>query len=112
MDKHVIVPLVLFLGVTFAVAYVIQLLVHARIRIKTLQTCDSKELVESIVQGEDHRRRMASLRWGLVLVLEALAFGIIQWLGWTTITPGVVAVLIGAFGLASLIFFALARRMG
>ncbi|GFZ95374.1 hypothetical protein GCM10011408_14310 [Dyella caseinilytica] len=55
---------------------------------------------------------MASLRWGIVLAAEALAFGAIQYAGWTTVTPGVVALLIGAFGFGSLIFFAVSRRLG
>lgn len=111
MEKVIFIPLTLFVCVTFGITYAIKLLVNARVRIKMLQACDSKELIESIVRGEDHLGRMASLRWGLVLLLEGLGFAIIQYAGWTTITPGAVAVLIGAFGLGSLIYFLIAQRL-
>jgi hypothetical protein len=110
MDKNVI-PVVLFLCVTFGISYAIKLLVGARVRIKMLQASDSKELIESIVRGEEHLGRMTSLRWGLLLLTEGLGFGVVQWAGWTTITPGVVAVLIGAAGLGSLLYFLIAQRL-
>ncbi|WP_233510965.1 hypothetical protein [Dyella psychrodurans] len=109
--EHVLVPLTLFVCITFGITYAIKLLVSARVRIKMLQACESKELIDSIVRGEDHLGRMASLRWGLVLALEGLGFGVIQIAGWTTITPGAVAVLLGAFGLGSLIYFVVAQRL-
>jgi hypothetical protein len=109
--EHTLVPVALFVCVTFCITYAIKLLVNARVRIKMLQACDSRELIESIVRGEDHLGRMSSLRWGLVLALEGLGFGIIQMAGWTTITAGVVAVLLGAFGLGSLIYFVAAQRL-
>jgi hypothetical protein len=108
--EHALVPVALFVCVTFGITYAIKLLVNARVRIKMLQACDSKELIESIVKGEDHLGRMASLRWGLVLALEGLGFGIIQIAGWTSLTAGAVAVLLGAFGVGSLIYFAVAQR--
>jgi hypothetical protein len=110
-DLGVLIPMLLFVCVTFGITYSIKLLVNARVRIKMLQACDSKELIESIVRGEDHLGRMASLRWGLVLALEGLGFGVIQIAGWDTITAGAVAVLVGAFGLGSLIYFVVAQRM-
>lgn len=109
--EHTLVPVTLFVCVTFCITYAIKLLVNARVRIKMLQACDSKELIDSIVRGEDHLGRMASLRWGLVLALEGVGFGIIQMAGWTTITAGTVAVLLGAFGLGSLIYFVVAQRL-
>jgi hypothetical protein len=102
-----LVPIVLFLCITYA----IKLLVEARVRMHMMQASGSKELIESFLRGEQHLRRMASLRWGIVLVMEALAFCIIQYAGWTNITPGVVGLLIGSFGLGSLIFFLIARRL-
>jgi hypothetical protein len=112
MDKEVIITGVVFLCITFCITYVVKLLVSARVRIKMLQNCSSPELIQSIVQSEEHLRRMASLRWGIVLTMEAIGFGLIQYAGWTTITPGVVALLIGSFGLGSLIAFLVAHRLG
>jgi hypothetical protein len=103
-----LIPITLFVCLT----YIAKLLIEARVRIRMLQTCDSKELIETIVHSEERIRRMASLRWGIVLATEALAFGAIQQAGWMDITPGVVAWLLGAFGFGSLIFFFVSRRLG
>jgi hypothetical protein len=111
MDKGTVIPVLLFLCVTFGVTYVIKLLVDARVRIKMLQASESKELIESVIRGDDHRGRMSSLRWGLLLLLGGLGFAIIQWAGWTDITPGALAVLLCAFGLSNLIYFFAARRI-
>ncbi|MBE1160102.1 hypothetical protein [Dyella acidiphila] len=111
MDKT-FVPIVLFVCITFAISYAIKLLVEARVRIRMLQATDSKELIETIVRSEEHIRRGASLRWGIVVAAEALAFGAIQLAGWSTVTPGVVALLLGAFGVGSLVYFFLSRRLG
>lgn len=69
MDKGTVVPVLLFLCVTYGVTYVIKLLVDARVRIKMLQASESKELIESVIRGDDHRGRMSALRWGLLLLL-------------------------------------------
>jgi hypothetical protein len=110
MMEGILIPLAFFGCLTFGITYAIRLLVNARVRIKMLQACDSKELIETIVQGEDHLGRMSALRWGLVLALEGLGFGIIQYAGWTTITAGAVAVLLAAFGVGSLAYFVVAQR--
>lgn len=110
MDKGEIIPIVLFLCITFGITHAVRLLVTARLRVKMLQVCSSKELVESVVQGDAHRDQMSALRWGILTLMEAVGFGIIQAMGWNEINPGVVAMLLGAFGLGSLLFFVLARR--
>ena len=112
MDTGDLIPIVFFICAAFAITYSIKLLVEARVRIKMVQTCGSAELIESIISAEQHVRRVASLRWGILLLMEALALGLIQLAGWTTVTPGVVALLIGSFGLGSLMFFLIARRLG
>ena len=110
MDKDEIIPIVLFLCITLGITYIARLLVNARLRTKMLQTCSSKELVEAIVQGDAHRDQMTALRWGILTAMEAIGFGVIQAMGWTDINPGVVAMLLGAFGFGSVLFFVLARR--
>ncbi|GLQ89651.1 hypothetical protein [Dyella flagellata] len=112
MDKTDLVPIVLFLCVTLGISYIVRLLVSARLRIRMLQACSSKELVESVVQADAHRERMNALRWGILTCMEAIGFGVIQAMGWNEINPGVVAMLLGAFGFGSLLFFMLARRFG
>lgn len=112
MDKTDLVPVALFLCITVGIVYIVKLLVNTRQRIKMLQVCSSTELVESVLKAETHRYQMSALRWGVLALMEAIAFGIIQALGWTTINPGVVAVLLGAFGLGSILSFVLGRRFG
>lgn len=112
MNVGEFVPIVLFLCLTLGITYIARLLVNARLRVKMLQACSSKELVEAVVQGDSHRDQMTALRWGILTLTEAIGFGVIQAMGWTEINPGVVAMLLGAFGLGSLLFFMLARRLG
>jgi len=53
------------------------------------------EVVNSLLRDERLRWRHSSLRWGIVLLSVALGFGLIEWAGWTEITPGLIAVLVG-----------------
>ena len=45
-------------------------------------------------------------------VTVAIGFAIVEAAGWTDITPGVIAVLIGAVGLGNLASFAASRKLG
>jgi hypothetical protein len=110
MEPGLLIPLTLFLCITLGITYIARLLVNARLRVKMLQACGSKELVEAVLQGDSHREQMTALRWGILTAAEAIAFGIIQAMGWTAINAGVIAMLLGAFGIGSVLFFVLARR--
>jgi len=63
------------------------------------------------LEGEETRRRQASLRWGTILVALALGFAGIEAFGWTEASPGVFALLLGATGIGNLVAFVLARRV-
>lgn len=63
------------------------------------------------LREEELRRRLSSLRWGIVLVALAIAFGLIQSAGWTELNAGIIALLAAATGLGNLVFFAVARHM-
>jgi len=103
----VFIPLTLFICVT----YTIKSLVDARVRWKMLRGgAGSEDLVRSMMQGEELRRRHASLRWGIILVILAAAFGIIQLMGWNEVNAGVVALLVGATGLGNVLSFVVARK--
>lgn len=103
-----LIPIALFLCITYAIKAV----VDARVRQKMVGAGGSDELVRSILAGEEQRRRHASLRWGIILVALAIGFGIIQQVGWDTVTPGLVGVLAAATGLGNLVYFGIARRLG
>ena len=84
---------------------------RARFRHKMIGAGGSEELIRSMLQGEEVRRRHASLRWGIILVALAGGFALIQQSDWHELTPGMIAVLAGATGLGNLIYFAIARKL-
>lgn len=108
MDKEFLIPIALF----GCVVYAIKIVVDALVRRHMINAGTTPELVSSMLQGEEQRRRHSSLRWGVVLIAIALGFGIIQWAGWTDLTAGVVAVLALVTGLGNLAFYLIVRRLG
>ncbi|MDQ6648345.1 MAG: hypothetical protein M3Y93_14155 [Pseudomonadota bacterium] len=108
MNFGILIPIVLFICITWA----IKIVVDARVRSRMIGAGGSEDMVNAILRDEELRRRHSSLRWGIVLVSVAVGFGLIQWFGWQDVTPGMVAVLAGATGLGNLAFFAVTRRLG
>ncbi|QBB71284.1 hypothetical protein ELE36_13475 [Pseudolysobacter antarcticus] len=104
---QIIVPVTMFLSI----AYVFKAVIDARMRSVLLRTGGSEEMLRSILQGEELRRRQASLRWSTILICLAAGFGLIQLFDWHDITPGVIAVLAAATGIGNLAFFLIARRL-
>lgn len=103
-----LVPITLFVCIVFA----IKIVVEARFRMKLLQAGDADEMLRSVARDEDLRRRHGALRWGIVMVLLACAFGVIEAAGWRDLTAGTLAVLIGAVGLGNLSYYFIARKFG
>lgn len=101
------IPMVLFA----CIAYAIKAVVDARVRRQMVESNGSQDLVRSILEGEELRRRHGSLRWGVVLVTLAIGFGLVQVSGWTEPNPGVFAVLLGAVGLGNLVYYFASRRL-
>ena len=108
MNFDLLIPIALF----FSVAYSIKAVVDARVRKQLVASNGAPDLVRSILEGDETARRLSSLRWGITLVALALGFGIVEAAGWTEITPGVIAVLVGALGLGNLASFAASRKLG
>jgi hypothetical protein len=106
MRFEVLIPITLFLCITYA----IKALVDARMRGKLIAANSSEELVRSLMLNEENERRHTSLRWGVVLTALAFGFGLIEAFGWDDITPGAVAVLLGATGLGNLAFYTIAKN--
>jgi len=107
MNFEILIPIVLFV----CIAYVIGVVVEARLRGKIVSTNGSQELVRLMLQGEGQQRRQASLRWGVILLALALGFVVIEAFGWREITPGVMAVLLGVTGIGNLAFYAISRQL-
>lgn len=108
MDFALLIPISLFI----AIAYSIKTVVDARVRKQLVSSNGSPELVRNILQGDETNRRLSSLRWGITMVALAIGFGFVEGVGWTDITPGVIAVLVGAVGLGNLGFYAVSRKLG
>ena len=107
MDFELLIPITLFLCVTYA----IKALLDARTRGKLIAANGSEELIRSLVQNEEQQRRHASVRWGVVLVCLAVGFALIEYFGWDEVTPGAIAVLLGATGVGNLISFYISRNL-
>ena len=108
MNFELMIPISLFV----CIAYSIKAVVDARVRKQLVASNGAPDLVRSILDGDESNRRLSSLRWGITLVALALGFGIVEAAGWTEITPGVIAVLVGALGLGNLASFAASRKLG
>lgn len=104
---EILVPITLFLSIVFA----LKIVVDARFRSKLLQTGGAEELLRSMARDEDVRRRHGALRWGIVMVLLAIGFAIIEAAGWRDVTAGTVAVLLGAVGLGNLAYYVISRKL-
>lgn len=108
MNFELLIPVTLFV----CIAYSIKAVVDARVRKQLVSSNGSPDLVASILRADETNRRLSSLRWGITLVMLALGFGIVEAAGWQDVTPGVIAVLVGAVGLGNLASFAAARKLG
>lgn len=104
---QILIPITLFA----CIAYSIKTVVDAYTRRRIIETRGSEELVRSLLEGEANRRRLASLHWGCVLVALAVGFGLVDWIGGERVTPGIIAVLLGATGMGNLAFYLFERRL-
>jgi hypothetical protein len=107
MNAGILIPITLFLCVTYA----IKALLDARTRNKLIAANGSEELIRSLVQNEEQQRRHASVRWGIVLVCLAVGFALIEFFGWDEVTPGAIAMLLGATGIGNLVSFYISRDL-
>ncbi len=101
------IPISLFL----CIAWTIKAIVDSRVRKQLVSSNVSQDLVRSIIESEEARRRHASLRWGVILVALAVGFFAIEALDWRELTPAVIGVLLGATGLGNLAYYAMSRRL-
>ena len=108
MNFELLIPITLFA----AIAYSIKAVVDARVRKQLVSSNGAPDLVRSILEGDEVNRRLSSLRWGITLVALSIGFAIVEAAGWREITPGVIAVLVGAVGIGNLGSFAAARKLG
>ncbi len=108
MELEMLIPITLFI----CIVYAIKIVVDARLRKQMVDSNGAQDLVRSMLESDEIQRRHASLRWGITLLALAIAFGLIQAFGWDEITPGVIALLVGATGLGNPAYYVLSRRLG
>jgi hypothetical protein len=106
VDKNIIVPIALFL----AVVYTIKLLVDARMRYLFFKA-GAPDTVEALFRGEEHMRRMGSLRWGLVLLTLGLGLAVAAKMDWPALSLPSLALLVCTLGLGNLLAFVAARAL-
>ncbi len=104
--KQIVVPLVLFLCITYA----FRVLVDAIMRHRMLREPGTEDMLRTILQGEQAERRLASLRWGLPAITLGIGFAIIHAIGWREANAGAIAILLGCLGVSQLIYYALTRN--
>jgi putative exporter of polyketide antibiotics len=108
MNFEILIPITLFV----CIAYAIRVVFDARVRKQMMESNGSQELVRTMIESEEANRRHASLRWGIIMVALAAAFGMIQVQGWSDLTAGALALLVGATGIGNLVYYASSRRLG
>ncbi len=102
-----LIPITLFVCITYAIKAV----VDARVRKQLVASNVSQELIQSIVEADELRRRHATLRWGAILIALAIGFGLMEALNLREVTPGMLAILLGATGIGNLAAYHLSRKM-
>jgi len=107
MDQQIVIPVALFLCVTYAIKTV----VDAYTRRKLFQLQGPREDIALVLENEAVARRQNSLRWGLVLLAIGIGFGLLEVFNLRDVTAGVFAILLGMTGLGHLVYFFLARHL-
>ena len=101
-----LIPIVLFLSVVAA----IKIVMDGRVRRKLAESDASETLVRSMLLTDEQNRRLSTLKWGLVLALVGMAFGLIDLLNLSAKDPVTFGMVIASAGLGMLRFHALASR--
>jgi hypothetical protein len=71
----------------------------------------SEDLIKSMLEADAQNQRMSALKWGLVLTLLGLAFGLISALHLDSDNPGTWGLLIGAAGVGMLAYHGIVNRL-
>ena len=107
MAFEFLVPIVLFVCIYLAIKAVVE----AYARRKLVQSNGSEDMLRTLIEGEETRRRQGSLRWGVILVALAIGFGLLEAFDWQRASPGLFAILLAATGIGNLAAFYIARRV-
>lgn len=89
---------------------IVRTVVEGRLRRRLAETHASEELMRAITQADEASRKQGALKWGLVLGLSGIAFGLIDAFGLDSSDPGAYGLLLGAAGIAMLMQHFLQRN--
>jgi hypothetical protein len=106
MQLDMLIPIILFICIYLSIKAV----VDARARKQMVQSNGSEEMLRTLIEGEETRRRQASLRWGVILVALAIGFGLLEAFSWEDASPGLFAILLAATGIGNLAAYYLTRQ--
>lgn len=106
MEFGLLVPITAFICIVMA----IKIIVETRLRARLAETNASEDLIKSMLVADEQSRRLSALKWGLVLTLIGLAFGLISAMHLDSQDPGTWGLLIGAAGIGMLVYHAIANR--
>ena len=108
MGVEIVVPVVLFL----CIVAVVKIIADTRLRRRLSETHASEELVKTMFLADEQNRRWGALKWGMVLTLLGLAFGLIDLLGLQPDSPATFGLLLGAAGIGMLGYHGVTKRDG
>lgn len=100
------IPMVLFVCVVLA----IKIIMDGRVRTKLAQSGASEDLVRAMLAADEQNRKVSSLKWGLVLILVGVAFGLIDFMNLGPNDPATFGIVIFAAGAGMLGFHNLVNR--
>ena len=106
MEFGLLVPITALICTVMAIKDIVE----ARLRSRMAETNASEDLVKSMLVADEQSRRLSALKWGLVLTLIGLAFGLISAMHLDSQDPGTWGLLIGAAGIGMLVYHAIANR--
>lgn len=102
-----LIPITLFI----CVVYAIKIVLDARFRAKLAATSAPSDLLRSMFDIEEKRRRESSLRFGLVLTCLAIGFAAIELFNLRDSGAGALAAIVGAAGIGNLLAYFVARKL-
>lgn len=106
MDFEILIPITLFICIVVA----IKVVVESRFKRRLAETHASEDLVRAMLNADEQARRGAALKWGIVLTLIGVAFGLIDMLNLSPDSPATWGLLIGTAGIGMLGFHVVSNR--
>jgi hypothetical protein len=106
MDFALLIPITLFICIVVA----IKVVVDARLKRRLAETHASEDLIRAMLTADEQARRLSALKWGIVLTLIGVTFGLIDMINLSPDSPATWGLLIGASGLGMLGFHFVSQR--